>query len=119
VPAAPRHGWAVEELSRRAGDFAVVAVAALVSVDGRGRVDDARIALAGVADRPVRARAAEDALRGLEPTTGRLADAAAAARAALEPPSDAFVSGAYRRMVAGVLCRRALGRAVTRALEAR
>lgn len=119
VPAATRHGWAVEELSRRAGDFAVVAVATLVSVDGRGRVDDARIAFAGVADRPVRARAAEDALRGLEPTTGRLADAAAAARAALDPPSDAFVSGAYRRMVAGVLCRRALGRAVTRALEPR
>ena len=119
VPAVPAHGWAVEELSRRAGDFAVVAVVALLSVDARGHVDDVRVAFAGVRDRPVRAGAAEDALRGHEPTTERLAQAAAAARAALDPPSDAFVSGEYRRMVAGVLCRRALARAVTRALEAR
>lgn len=119
VPAVPAHGWAVEELSRRAGDFAVVAVVALLSVDARGHVDDVRVAFAGVGDRPVRAGAAEDALRGHEPTTERLAQAAAAARAALDPPSDAFVSGEYRRMVAGVLCRRALARAVTRALEAR
>ena len=119
VPAVPAHGWAVEELSRRAGDFAVVAVVALVSVDRQGHVDDARVAFAGVADQPVRARAAEDALRGHEPTTERLGRAATAARAALAPPSDAFVSGEYRRLVAGVLCRRALARAVARALEAR
>jgi aerobic carbon-monoxide dehydrogenase medium subunit len=119
VPTVPAHGWAVEELSRRAGDFAVVAVVALVSVDRHGHVADARLAFAGVADRPLRARAAEEALRGHEPTTERLAQAAAAARAALDPPSDAFVSSEYRRMVGGVLCRRALARAVTRALEAR
>src|SRR5437764_1180818 len=43
-------------------------------------------------------------------------DAGQAARGAVDPPSDAFVSGAYRRHVAGVLCRRALTRAVARAL---
>ena len=112
----PAHGWAVEELSRRAGDFAVVVVVALVSVDRRGHVEDTRVALGGVADRPVQARAAEDVLRGHEPTTERLGQAAQAARDALDPPSDAFVSGAYRRLVAGVLCRRALTRAVGRAL---
>jgi CO/xanthine dehydrogenase FAD-binding subunit len=119
VPAVPAHGWAVEEVSRRAGDFAIAAVIAVVSVDRHGHVDDARLACAGVADRPVRVGAAEDVLRGHEPTAERLAQAGAAARAALDPPSDAFVSGAYRRMVAGVLCRRALARAVTRALEVR
>ena len=111
----PAHGWAVEELSRRAGDFAIVAVVALVSLDGRGRVADARLAFGGVADRPVQARAAEDALRGREPSAEALARAADLARDALDPPSDAFVSGAYRRHVAGVLCRRALTRAVERA----
>jgi CO/xanthine dehydrogenase FAD-binding subunit len=116
VAALPAHGWAVEELSRRAGDFAIVAVVALVSVDRRGRVEDARVAFGGVADRPVHARAAEDALRGHEPTADVLARAAQAARDALAPPSDAFVSGPYRRHVAGVLCRRALTRAVERAL---
>ena len=116
TPALPAYGWAVEEMSRRAGDFAVAAVVALVSVDRRGRVDDARVAFGGVADRPFHARAAEDALRGREPTTESIARAARAAREALDPPSDAFVSGAYRRLVAGVLCRRALARAVARAL---
>jgi len=115
VAAMPAHGWAVEELSRRAGDFAIVAVVALVSLDRLGRVDDARLAFGGVADRPVHARAAEDALRGREPTADALARAAQVARDALAPPSDAFVSGAYRRHVAGVLGRRALGRAVERA----
>src|SRR5207253_2019231 len=105
-------GWAVEEFARRAGDFAVVAVAAGVSLDRRGRVDDARVALAGVADRPLRATAAEDALRGQEPSADRLARAAEIARDGLDPQSDAFVSSAYRRLLAGVLARRALGRAV-------
>jgi len=37
-------GWAVEELSRRAGDFAIGAVKALAKLDRRGRVEDARLA---------------------------------------------------------------------------
>ena len=115
IPATPRHGWAVEELSRRAGDFAIVAAVVLVSLDRGGRVDDVRIAFGGVGDRPLHARAAEAALHGLEPAPDALARVAEAARDALDPPSDAFVSGAYRRHVAGVLCRRALTRAVERA----
>ena len=117
VPVTRGMGWAVEEFARRAGDFAVVAVAALVSLDRRGRVNDARLTFAGVADRPVRAAAAEDVLRGQEPSGDRLARAAEIARDALTPQSDAFVSGAYRRLLAGVLARRALGRAAARALE--
>src|SRR2546428_4306438 len=52
-------GWAVEEFARRAGDFAVVAVAAGVSLDRRGRVDDARVTFSGVTDRAVKGTAAE------------------------------------------------------------
>jgi len=112
VPVTEGMGWAVEEFARRAGDFAVVAVAAGVSLDRRGRVDDARLALAGVADRPLRATAAEDSLRGHEPSGERLARAAEIVRERLDPQSDAFVSGAYRRLLAGVLTRRALARAI-------
>jgi len=112
VPAMREYGWAVEEISRRAGDFAIVAAGALVRLDRAGRIDDARIAFGGVADRPVHARGTEDALRGREPTPETLARAAQVARDALDPPSDAFVSAAYRRHLAGVLCRRALTRAV-------
>ena len=119
IPVTRDMGWAVEEMSRRAGDFAIVAVTALIRLDHGGRVDDARLAFAGVGPAPVRIPAAEDALRGAEPTGERLGQAADAARAALRPESDAFVSAAYRRLLAGVLARRALARAVARALEVR
>ena len=45
-------GWGFEELARKAGDYAVVAVAAAVTVRD-GTIEPARIGLAGVADRPV------------------------------------------------------------------
>ena len=86
VPVTRGKGTAVEELARRAGDFAMVAVAAVVSVDRRGRVDEARLAYGGVGPRPLRARPAEDALIGQEPTAERLALAARTARA-LHPAS--------------------------------
>ncbi|MFQ5896700.1 MAG: FAD binding domain-containing protein [Candidatus Methylomirabilia bacterium] len=116
LPATRGMGQAVEEFARRPGDFALVAVTALVSSDRRGRVEEARVALAGVGPTPVRALAAEDLLRGHEPTPERLGRAAAIAREAISPESDAFASAAYRRHLAGVLARRALARAVARAL---
>ncbi len=108
-------GWAVEELARRAGDFAVAAITALVGLDARGRVAEARLARGGVADQPLRARGAEERLCGRAPTPEVLTDAARAAREDCVPASDAFASGAYRRHLVGVLCRRALERAVARA----
>jgi carbon-monoxide dehydrogenase medium subunit len=119
VPVIRDMGWAVEEVSRRAGDFAIVAVTALIRLDARGRVDEARLAFGGVGPAPLRVPAAEDRLRGAEPTAERIGQAADAARDALRPESDAFVSAAYRRLLAGVLARRALARAVARALEVR
>jgi CO/xanthine dehydrogenase FAD-binding subunit len=117
VPVTRDMGVAVEEFSRRPGDFAVVAVAVRVSIDRGGRADDVRLAFAGVAPAPVRARGAEERLRGHEPTTDRIAQVADAARDALDPASDAFASGAYRTLLAGVLARRALTRAVARAMD--
>ena len=115
LAAPPATGWAIEEIARRAGDFAIVAVTALVGLDRRGRVAHARLAFAGVSATPVRAGAAEEALIGHEPTAERLAHVAGVARDALSPQSDAFVSGAYRRHLAGVLARRAMTRATARA----
>lgn len=118
VPETRGRGVAVEEIARRAGDYALVAAAALVKVDRRGRVDEARLAYAGVDARPVRARPAEDALAGQEATTERLALAARSARAAIAPQGDAFCSAAYRSLLVEVLGRRALARAVRRAVGA-
>jgi carbon-monoxide dehydrogenase medium subunit len=74
------------------------------------------MAFGGVGPTPLRVVAAEDLLLGAEPTPERLGEAADAARDALSPESDAFVSAGYRRLLAGVLARRALTRAVARAM---
>src|SRR4051812_12821861 len=59
----PASGWRTKRKSRRSEDWAMVAVAALVKQEG-GIVSDVRIGLTHMASTPLRATAAEDALRG-------------------------------------------------------
>lgn len=110
----PGTGVAFEEFARRHGDFAIVGVAALVTVDGE-ECRQARLAAAGAGPTPVRLRAAEEILerRGL----GDEAIAAAAARASelVQPDSDLHASADYRRHLTRVLATRALTRARARA----
>jgi len=110
-------GVSVQEMARRHGDFAMVAVAASVTMAGDA-IGDARLALINVADRPVRAAEAEAGLRGSSPTDDTIAAAADAATRDLSPVSDLHASATYRRMVAAVLVRRALTEAVARARSA-
>lgn len=96
VPAAPR-GWAFQKFNRRAQDWAIVGVAAVV--DG-----DARVALVNMGATTLRAPGAEAALAG-----GASPEAAAAHAAdGLDPPSDLQASAEFRRHLATVLVRRAL-----------
>ncbi len=99
-----RSGFAIEEVARRHGDFALAGVACAVS-DGR-----AGVALFGVGSTPVRAASAEEALvAGASPT-----DVAEAAVAGLDPPGDVHASASTRVRIA----RHLVERAVTRAQEA-
>ncbi|HVF07203.1 MAG TPA: xanthine dehydrogenase family protein subunit M [Actinomycetota bacterium] len=113
-----RSGCSIEEVARRHGDFALVGVVAAVTLDEHGTIGDARIAIMNVADRAVRATAAEQAIVGMAAAGATFGDAASAAGEALDPPGDLHASPAYRRKVAGVCVRRALERATRRALEA-
>jgi carbon-monoxide dehydrogenase medium subunit len=117
VPVTRGSGVALEEFSRRPGDFALVAVAAVVAIDRRGRVEQARVAVGGVGPAPVRLAAAEAALRDHEPTAEQIARVAAVARDGVSPGGDAFASAGYRKLLAGVLTKRALTLAVTRAMQ--
>jgi CO/xanthine dehydrogenase FAD-binding subunit len=119
LPATPAWGAAIGEFARRPGDFALVAVAALVRLDRGGRVEDARLVFGGVAGIPVRSARAEDELRGHEPTAERVAAAARAARQELRPAADPFASAEYRAHLAEVFARRVLAQAASRAMEAR
>jgi carbon-monoxide dehydrogenase medium subunit len=113
-----RVGSAYVELARRHGDFAVAGVGAILSLSGSGAVDDARVVLIGVRDTAVRSSGAEGALVGREPVEEVFSEAAEAIDPEIEPVSDLHGSSGYRRHVAKVLVRRALGLALERALEA-
>lgn len=116
---APGTGWAIDEVARRHGDFAMVGAGAMVRLDpGRGTIAEARIALTGVSDTPVRAREAERMLVGADPADETWSGAAQKACTALSPPADVHGSSAYRQHVAGILIQRTLAVAAQRAMEA-
>jgi carbon-monoxide dehydrogenase medium subunit len=108
---------AVAELARRSGDFALVAIFAALTLAPDGTCSDARIAVAGAGEVPVRATDAEEVLKGSVPDAGVLAVAAAAVAAATDPPSDIHAPAEYRREMAAVLTRRALHSALSQELQ--
>jgi CO/xanthine dehydrogenase FAD-binding subunit len=110
----PRTGTAFMEVSRRHGDFALVGVAATVTVDTGGVCTACVIALTGVGPTPVVARDAARALVGVKPTAHAFAEAGRLVASALEPDSDLHASAEYRKHLGGVLTRRALARATER-----
>jgi carbon-monoxide dehydrogenase medium subunit len=113
-PWSQRCGWAIQEISRRVGDFAVAGVATLLSADGHNACQDARIALFGVSATPIRIEKAEAVLKGTHLDSRTLTEAARVVSEVLEPDSDVHASAEYRKEVAGVLTRRALGAALQR-----
>ena len=96
------------EFARRHGDFALAGVAAFHDSDGTGRARNAHIGVIGVADRPLRLSAAENAVNGNAIEQATIAAVVAAARAEVDPSDDIHASGAYRRHLIGILLERAL-----------
>jgi aerobic carbon-monoxide dehydrogenase medium subunit len=113
LPERPPSAWAFGEVSRRLGDFALAGVALAAGTDGDDVVTTARLALFGVADRPVRATAAEQRLvgerLGAEPVAREVAELA---QQGVDFASDVHVPEAYRREAAVALVRRAVMDAV-------
>ena len=108
-PLAP--GWRsrFDELARRHGDYALVAVAAHARV-ANGALAEARLVLTGVGPTPVRATRAEQALAGHRIDERLLGEIARLVAEDLDPPSDVHASAALRRHLAGVLARRVVAR---------
>jgi CO/xanthine dehydrogenase FAD-binding subunit len=93
---------------RRGNTPSVIAVAVQVVSGPDGTCSDARIALAAAGAHPMRARRAEEQLRGRRPDGEIRAAAAEVAMAEGEPFTDALASDWYRRKMIGVYVRRAL-----------
>jgi len=104
----PRTGWAFQEISRRHGDFALVGVAALVTLGESEIIRSARLAFVGAAPVPVRSRATEALLEAQQPSEELFREAGALASQDLEPHTDLHATAEYRRTVGSVLARRAL-----------
>jgi len=116
-PAAkPGTGTSFQEVARRHGDFAIVGLAASLTLSG-GAISDARLAFAGLSDVPVRAAAAEDLLVGERPSPELFDAAARRATDDLDPPADLHGSSEYRKTVAAALVRRGLRAAADNANE--
>ena len=114
--AEPGTGVAFQEVARRHGDFAMVGLAASLTL-ADGTITDARLAFSGVADVPVRAVEAESLLRGQQPSAELFAEAASRAAGQLDPPADLHGSSDYRKKVAAALVRRGLQAAADNAHE--
>jgi carbon-monoxide dehydrogenase medium subunit len=111
LPAVDGWGYGYEKFTRRAEDWAMVGVCALVKRAGDGSCEDVRIGLTHMASTPLRATASEEALRGQALDASSIAAAAQRAAEGTEPPGDLNATPDYKRHLAQVLTRRALGAA--------
>jgi carbon-monoxide dehydrogenase medium subunit len=115
-PMPKRSGWSFLEVARRHHDFALVGVAAIVSLDGKGDCEQARLVYFSVGDGPVEAHQAAAALQGQRLTPEAIREAAeTAGDRDVDPQSDINASAEYRRHLVKVLGRRALTEAFERA----
>ncbi len=114
-PASPRTGASFLEVARRRGDFALMGVAAVVTLDADASCGDARLAYCGAGETPISAHEAAEALVGRRIGATEIEEAASLAQRAIDPAGSVHASKAYQRHLAGVLTKRALQTAVERA----
>jgi aerobic carbon-monoxide dehydrogenase medium subunit len=113
LPGLDGFGFGYQKFTRRAEDWAMVGVCALVSRAADGTCGDARIGLTNMGATPLRATAAEDALRGSRLDDDAIAAAAEQAAEGTDPPGDLNATPDYKRHLARVLTRRAVEEAVS------
>lgn len=107
-------GWAIEEVGRRPGDFALTGVAVLLTPE-KGVCARARITVFGLADVPRRATAAQALLEGNSLTSSLLDGIVARVQTETKTHSDIHATADYRRHLVGTLARRTVLRAAKRA----
>jgi CO/xanthine dehydrogenase FAD-binding subunit len=108
-------GFAFDEVTRRHGDYALVGLGCVLSLDDARCVQDVRLAACGISDRPVRLRAAEEILKGNLLDSDKLAAAACASVDAVTQADDMNTSMSYRRRVLKGLIQRLVPIAASRA----
>ena len=113
---APREASAFRLFNRRHGDYAIVACAVTLRLEGE-RVAALRLGLSGAAPVPQLLQTTAQAFCGRVPDPAWVDALAAAAREAIAPPDDPRVPALYRRELTEALVARALRRALERLQE--
>ncbi len=108
LPATDGWGYGYEKFTRRAEDWAMVGVCALVKKAPDGSCEDVRVGLTNMGSTPLRARSTEQGLRGQPLEAASIAAAAEQAAEGTDPPGDLNATPDYKRHLARVLTRRAL-----------
>src|SRR5215207_786975 len=113
-----RTGWSFLEVAPRAGDYAMMGVAALVTLDENGKCQKAKLVYLNAGEGPVEATEAARSLEGMA-IDDKLIDSAASLASAQEinPFGNLHASVEYQRHLANVLTKKALKIAVKRAAE--
>jgi CO/xanthine dehydrogenase FAD-binding subunit len=112
----PRSGWSFLQITRRHHDFCIAGVAVRVTLDRKGKCEQARMVFLSAGDGAVDARQAAATLVGQDPTAEAIHTAAEiAAKDEIDPGSDIHASAEYRRHLAAVLAKRTLTQAFERA----
>jgi carbon-monoxide dehydrogenase medium subunit len=116
IPVPPaRSGGAYFKLERKVGDFATAAVAAQVTADANGAAQNVGIALTNVGPTPIKAKKAENFLRGKKLDEANMRQAAQLAADDAQPSSDLRGPAEYKKGLVKELAKRALSRAAERA----
>ncbi len=105
-------GWGFIEVARRHGDYALMGVAAVVSINSAGECSHVRLTFVNAGGTPMRGREAEKLLIGQQPDEELFRAAGEiAATTDIDPVGDVHATPAYRRQLARVLTVRALEQA--------
>lgn len=111
----PKSGGAYFKQERKVGDFATAAVAVQVTLDPNGACQRAGIGLTNVGPTPLKARKAEEFLRGKKLDAATIAQAAQLAADESQPSSDLRGPAEYKRGLVKEFTKRALAKAIERA----
>src|SRR3989475_33980 len=110
-----RTGSAYLKMAQKASGFAICGAAAVVELDGSGRLSNVGIGITGVGNHAFRATETEKALKGQKPTPDLLKKACESAGKGVIALDDIHASANYRLDLARVFSRRALEAAIERA----
>jgi aerobic carbon-monoxide dehydrogenase medium subunit len=116
IPPLPsRTGSSYQKFANKASHFAIVGVAAVVTLDNQGNCERVRVGITGASSRAVRAREAERYLANKKPSEGNIQQAAEHSTLGIECLNDLHASGEYREHLTRVFTAKALAQAVQQA----